>query len=1218
MKNKFYLRLLCSVLFLIIMQITSAKVWYVGTWPGKPTGDVKTTLSEAYSAASAGDQIWMAAGEYTTPQLTVKNGVSIYGSFAGTETAIEDRVRTAGAKPWQFANPTVIKNSAAAVFVSTAANTTKTVFDGLTFDGENAEYRRAMNFTGARTNTNYVLSNSIVKNYKMNGDGGALNLRDRTEINNCLIINNISTAGGGAMYLDADCSIHHSEISNNESSWGGGGVSANGLSGGGVSVYNCLVANNKSATGSGGVNGNRAAIYNCLIINNTGGNAGGIGLDIRYASTVYNNTVVNNRSTGDDDPATGTVRSGGLAFYSNANATKAASKVYNTIFWNNRNKDNAVANLAKQNTIGDNNSSALAAGVYNCITDRTDYTGVTFTDCIAATDSTDIFGANYTLKAGSSAIDAGYIFTTMPETDFFDAARLIGNSVDIGMYEDQNGDPYVNPNIVIFDGMMEIIRNEKKRGINISQLATTVNAYVYNQSGVCNVAAGGNGFFPDIDYSDTQGNAYNWKSTQHLDRLINMALVYTVDGSPKQGDNALFAAIEAGTRAWTNSHPAACGNWWYNQIAEPQRLGTLLILMRKGATQLDKTATEVPVLARMYNKSQSGYPGTGNASTSSNITNVAEHCIYSALLSYDAGRLRSMLFDFVYPNVSISTGITADGIKPDQSHMMHSQVLYIGGYGEELIKNVTYFSVFTAGTEYAMPDEKTEIIGNFVRNTWLKSIRGQYMLWDVTGRGVSRIKELDKRGATIYLERMKAIDPDHSNEYDAGIKRLTGAESADYQIEPMSRQHFIADHTLHIRPEYTFDVNFVSTRTRRIEWGNGENKKALYMSDGCTNIVRRGDEYATIEGTWNWARIPGITCLQTPEQATINNGSTVSVTGTSNFAGGVTDSMYSVTAYYYPNTRVNLSAKKGWFMFDNEIVCLGNSITAAAGQEAFDTNTTLNQANLNGDIVVSENGTDFTTIATTGEHSYPTAPKWVLHDTIAYVFPDGGNAVVCNQTQSGNWYDINNNGENATVTRDVFSLWLNHGKSVNGGKYAYIIVPNKTAAEMQNYYAAGEVEILANSAAVQAVYHKTLRMYGIIFYSASATFTGGGISVNASRPCVMLIKDRTSHLELHVADPTQEQTSFSVRTKFPATETDWTTTVCDFTNTGDYRGASKAFVVSLSQTGMNEIDATDREIAHRYYDLTGREVLDPCAKGIYIVQKNYLSGKKVSSKMILH
>jgi len=1210
MKKIKLMKFLCIIAFTIIMQTATAKIWYVGTWQAKPTEDVKNSLSEAYTEASANDQIWIASGKYITPSITLnKSNIFVYGGFAGTENSIEERAKTPGGKPWEFVNPTVLTNSGAQIFNGSGSNSI--VVDGITFDGEkesNSSYSRAINIASGNTSTSVVISNCIVKNYRMNGDGAGLNIRCKAEIFDCLITNNENTGNtGGGAYIDYAVTMYRCEITNNKSGSNGAGVSANGT-GGTLNVYNCVIKNNVAVNQGGGVYANRCQMHDCIIVNNEAKRGSGIAIDTRNASNIWNVTVADNRAT--------EAGGGGVSFYENsaANTQNPSLQLINSILWNNKDVNDDVQNVANSNTSATNKTNGK---ILNCIIDRSDYANLSFSGNVIATDSAAIFGENWVTRETSPGVDAGTLDSdvAMPKKDIAGATRIVGKSIDIGPYENQNGDPYVNPNKETFDGIMEVIRNEKESFININSLAATVNGYVYNLSGVCNVADGGNGFFPDINYSDTQGNAYNWKATQHLDRLINMAYVYTVQGSPKQGDNALFTAIEAGARAWIKSHPAACSNWWYNQIAEPQRLGTLLIQMRKGAQQLDEDATEAPILSRMLNQSLSGYPGTGNATSSSNITNVAEHCIYSALLSYNDKRLSTMFNDFIYPAVKISTGITADGIKPDQSHIMHSRVLYIGGYGEELIKNVTYFSVFTAGTKYAMPAEKVAILGNFVRNTWQKTIRGRYMLGDVTGRGISRIGELDKLGSAVYPKRMKAIDPEHADDYDAAIKRIRGEVPASYAIEPLSRQHFIADHTLHIRPGFTFDINFVSTRTQRIEWGNGENKKALYMSDGLTNIVRRGDEYATIHGTWNWARVPGITCLQTPAQATINEGSTTSVQGTSTFAGGVTDSLYSVTAYYYPNGRVNLSAKKGWFMFDNEIVCLGNSITAAGGYDAFDANTTLNQCNLNGDVVVSEDGNNFATLATMDEHAYASSPKWVLHDSIGYVFPNGGNVVVSNQKQSGNWYDINNNGKNAEVSRDVFSLWFNHGKKVSNGSYAYIIVPNKNAAGMKNYYESGDVEILANDASIQAVYHKTLDMLGIIFYSPAA-FTGKDISVEVDKPCVLLFKKKADHIEMNIADPAQSQTVINVKTRIPSSAAEWTTTPCDFTNTGDYRGASKAFRIDSSLTGIKEIDADDPVISARYYDLAGKEIIKPSKKGVYIIQKMHRSGKKTANKAI--
>lgn len=112
---------------------------------------------------------------------------------------------------------------------------------------------------------------------------------------------------------------------------------------------------------------------------------------------------------------------------------------------------------------------------------------------------------------------------------------------------------------------------------------------------------------------------------------------------------------------------------------------------------------------------------------------------------------------------------------------------------------------------------------------------------------------------------MIELDPAHINEYKDIISRLSGKHPADYALSPKHTHYFRGDYTLHIRPAYTFDVRMVSTRTARCEYGNGENLKTYFMSDGCTNIVTEGNEYANIFPVWNWTRIPGVTAPQVPQ-----------------------------------------------------------------------------------------------------------------------------------------------------------------------------------------------------------------------------------------------------------------------------------------------------------------------------------------------------------------
>ncbi len=200
---------------------------------------------------------------------------------------------------------------------------------------------------------------------------------------------------------------------------------------------------------------------------------------------------------------------------------------------------------------------------------------------------------------------------------------------------------------------------------------------------------------------------------------------------------------------------------------------------------------------------------------------------------------------------------------------------------------------------------------------------------------------------------MAVLDPEHIEEYKAIIARLKDEQAADYKLKPLHTHYFRGDYTLHVRPGYTCDVRTVATRTMRCEYGNGENLKTYFMSDGCTNIVTQGNEYTNIFPAWNWRRIPGTTA---PQLDTIPMAASDWQTrGTSTFAGGVSDSIYGVSAYAYMDNYagVNTGAKKAWFFFDNEVVCLGSGINSTSYAPVY---TTINQCLLDDkNILLSQN-----------------------------------------------------------------------------------------------------------------------------------------------------------------------------------------------------------------------------------------------------------------------
>lgn len=461
---------------------------------------------------------------------------------------------------------------------------------------------------------------------------------------------------------------------------------------------------------------------------------------------------------------------------------------------------------------------------------------------------------------------------------------------------------------------------------------------------------------------------------------------------------------------------------------------------------------------------------------------------------------------------------TKEGFQHDNSNFQHGQQLYIGGYGDEILKGVTQVAMYTRGTRFAMPQDKLELISKFMRETYYAVMRGKYMSYDVLGRSISRPDILDKSRTILFAKRMVELDKEHADEFRDIVARMEGTKAPGDGLQPKHTHYFRGDYTLHVRPQYAFDVRLVSARTARCEYGNGENLKTYFLSDGCTNITTRGGEYFNIFPAWNWTRIPGVTAPQLKEIPLA--ASDWQCMGTSTFAGGVSDSLYGVTTYAYMDTYkdINTGAHKAWFFFDDEVVCLGSDIHSTSSEAVY---TSVNQCLAASDeAVVSVDGKQ--EVLPAQETVYENA-DWVLHDGIGYLFPQGGRVVAGIQRQSGTWYDINNSvNRKEPVEEKVFTVSLYHGRQPENATYAYVVVPGKrTASEMEKYCKNNAIEILSNTADIQVVRHKKLDVWQMVFYRPGE-FKYGKLSVRVDKPCALMVKKVDSRRPVvHVADPGQ-------------------------------------------------------------------------------------------------
>ena len=218
--NKVRVILIFLLIFVSLGQLFSATIYVnddpSGSNDGTSWADAYTSLQTALSAATSGDQIWVAAGTYLPTTTTdrsisfaMKNGVEIYGGFAGTEandydlslrdfpaneSIISGDIGTAGNNS---------DNSYHIFYHPNGTNLNSTaILDGFTIKGANADGSNPHNFGGGMYNdsSSPTLTNCTITYNSANFGGGIFNDSSSPTLTNCTITNNSANNRGGGMY----------------------------------------------------------------------------------------------------------------------------------------------------------------------------------------------------------------------------------------------------------------------------------------------------------------------------------------------------------------------------------------------------------------------------------------------------------------------------------------------------------------------------------------------------------------------------------------------------------------------------------------------------------------------------------------------------------------------------------------------------------------------------------------------------------------------------------------------------------------------------------------------------------------------------------------------------------------------------------------------------------------------------------------------------------
>lgn len=402
-------------------------------------------LQTALSIVIFGDEIWVATGQYKTTTSTdrtvsfvLKDGVNIYGGFAGNETNLSERNISA--------NPT-------------------------TLNGDIGQIGEVNDNTYNIVRGNNITSNIILDGFRIiNGNssnssyrGGAISFTNSLNgtlfIKNCYFFSNRAVSYGGAIYIrQSKMNIEDCEFRNNQTSSGGNGGAIYTLNDGNSSsltIIKTKFIGNTSRIGACLANTapyQNLIIDRCIFTNNTS-QYNIVSLDTFYNAKILNsyfigNTVndfssellyvnhYSNDNTEDFEMVNCTIANN-YNIYTNTiqgemiQLDKSYYKVRNCIIYGN------TQYLGRQMTLGHTVTNCLIENGYTGGTSIINSNPLFVNPNATINQNFDALTYDYTLSNTSPGINVGNnsFVNSSYNLDLNNESRIQGSIVDLGCYE---------------------------------------------------------------------------------------------------------------------------------------------------------------------------------------------------------------------------------------------------------------------------------------------------------------------------------------------------------------------------------------------------------------------------------------------------------------------------------------------------------------------------------------------------------------------------------------------------------------------------------------------------------------------------------------------------------------------------------------------------------------------------------------------------------------
>lgn len=662
-------------------------------------------------------------------------------------------------------------------------------------------------------------------------------------------------------------------------------------------------------------------------------------------------------------------------------------------------------------------------------------------------------------------------------------------------------------------------------------------------------------------WSDLASTTVSSDITNSYNRLRAMAIAYATPGCSLAGNAALLADIIGGMD-WMDQNRynptiSIYSNWWDFEIGSPYRLMDIVVLLHDQLTPIQRTNYTNAVEKYTPSATTPAAGGTTGTFTGANrmwkirVVAVRGAVVKDSAKLVNARDAFSNLFAYV---------ITGDGFYTDGSFIQHGEHPYTAGYGASLIDTMVPVLGMLSGSTWAVTDPTQANLYRWVFDSYEPIIYHGNVFDLVRGREAGRsgstpngngmmnsillISQFAPPADALRMKRMIKhwAQQDYTRDFVSSrpLPTLELAKSLmnDSNIPPRGELigHYTfpeMDRVIHLGPGFGFGLSMCSTRIANFESINGENLRGWFTGDGQT-MLYNGDLQAFSDSYWatvDHYRLPGVTAdvthVKLPHQ-TASIGPRAQGQDTlspHSWAGGATLGNYGAAGMQFKGVGVTLTGKKSWFMFDDEIVCLGAGITSTDSRPI---ETTVEQRKINstGDNILTVNGsTKPTALGWTETMAATTWAHLAGHVTgsdIGYYFPTSPSVTALREVRTGSWNDIDSDGSTSPITRNFVRLGFEHGSNPTNTTYQYVLLPGRNARRTGIYAASPHITVLNNNANVQAVRETTLGITAANFWTDN-TYTYGGITSN--KKASVLVRDDGPFIDVSVSDPTHLNTT---------------------------------------------------------------------------------------------